>query len=145
MADGDDETQEPQDAAPEAPDEAAPQPKGRRRSFGKVRRELTEAELGSSGVQKMLLDELDRMDGSEADVKLLSDKYHETNTLLAVTREKLKTHNAFDIISTGTVALGSILFGAAFSFKDVIIAFWLMIILGAALVIVGIVAKVVRA
>jgi hypothetical protein len=145
MVGGIDETQEPTPTVAGFEDEASPQPKGKRRSFGQVRRELTEAELSSPGVQKLLLDELDRMDGSEIELRAVSEKYYMTNTSLAIAQEKLKTHNAFDIISTGTVAFGSILFGAAFSFMSNGTAFWLMVVLGGLLIVTGIAAKVVRA
>ena len=67
MAVDEDETEEPQS---DAGIDGTPKSKGRRQSFGKVRRELTEDELGSSGVQKMMLDELDRMDGAEAELRV---------------------------------------------------------------------------
>ncbi|MFC0199061.1 hypothetical protein [Paracoccus rhizosphaerae] len=144
MANGDEDTEEPQDDAAEAESDPSSQPKGRRRSFGKVRRELTEDELGSPGVQKLLLDELDRADGAEGELRAITEKFYDTYTKLAVANEKLKTHNAFDVISTGTAAAGSLLFGAAFSIKDNDAIFWLMLIFGGALVAVGVAAKVMR-
>ena len=141
----DDDTEEPQSAVVDSAGGHAPQPKKRRRSFGKVRRELTEEELDTSGVQKMLLDEVDRLEGAEIDLKSTSEKYHEANTKLEVAKEKLKTHSAFDIISTGTVAVGSLLFGAAFNWKDDSTLFWILIMLGVVLIAVGVAAKVMRA
>lgn len=141
----DDDTQEPEIAIVDSAGGHAPQPKKRRRSFGKVRRELTEEELDTSGVQKMLLDEVERLEGAEIDLKSTSEKFHKANTQLEVAREKLKTHNAFDIISTGNVAVGSLLFGAAFNWKDDSTLFWVLIILGVVLIAVGVFAKVMRA
>ncbi len=122
-----------------------PQHKKPRRSFGKVRRELTEEELDTSGVQKMLLDEVDRLEGVEIDLKSTSERFHGANTQLEVAKEKLKTHNSFEIISTGTVAVGSLLFGAAFNWKDDSTLFWILICLGCMLIVIGIAAKVLRA
>lgn len=141
----DDETEEPQGALLDNAGVHAPQPKKRRRSFGNVRRELTEEELDSSGVQKMLLDELDRLESAEIDLKSTSEKFHSANTKLEVAKERLKTHNAFEIISTGTIAVGSLLFGAAFNWKDDNTLFWILILSGLLLVAVGIIAKVIRA
>ncbi|NDW02417.1 hypothetical protein [Salipiger sp. PrR002] len=140
----DEDTEEPQGAHVEAASDGAPKPKMRRRSLGKVRRELTDEELGSSGVQKMLLDDLDRLEGAEIDLKSTLDKFHQANTSLQVANDRLKTHNAFEILSTGTIAIGSVLIGAAFNWKDDNILLWLMIILGVALIIIGVVAKRVR-
>jgi len=145
MAGNDDDTEEPQAVEPDADVGNHAEPKGRRRSFGKVRRELNEDELGSSGVQKMMLDDLERMDEAEAELKIVTGKYNETNTELAVTKEKLKTHNAFDVISTGTIAFGSLIIGIAFNIdgNDTIkIAFY---VFGGALIVLGIIAKVMRA
>ena len=141
MATDEEETEEPQG---DGGSDGAPKSKGRRQSFGKVRRELTEDELGSSGVQKMMLDELDRMDGAEAELKTISQKYSESQSSLAVATEKLKTHHAFDVLSTGTVAVGTLTFGAAFSSGDNIKLFWTLIAISIMLVCVGIAAKVLR-
>jgi hypothetical protein len=145
MTGQDDDTVEPQDVPATGLGEHTPQIKRRRRSFGNVRRELNEDELDTSGVQKMLLDELDRLESAELDLKSTSEKYHEANTKLAVATEKLKTHNAFDIMSTGTVAVGSLLFGAAFNWQNDTTLFWILSVLGIFLVIVGVIAKVIRA
>ncbi|UGY08311.1 hypothetical protein [Phyllobacterium pellucidum] len=145
MAATDVDTEEPDTGDQGGTNSSAPEPKGRRLSFGKVRRELTEDELGSSGVQKMLLDELDRMDGAEIELKTMSTRFHETNAALAVSQEKLKTHNAFDIISTGGIASGSLLFGVAFSLQGNDKLFWVLVALSVITVLVGILAKVIRA
>lgn len=139
----DDDTQEPVGGDQERA--GTPEPKGRRLSFGKVRRDLTEDELGSSGVQKMLLDEIDRLDRIEEELRFTSINYHETSAALAVTEEKIRTHRAFDVISTGGVAAGSLLFGVAFSLQGNEKVFWVLIVLSIIIVAVGIVAKVVRA
>ena len=141
MAEEEDETEEPHR---DGEKDGTPKSKGRRQSFGKVRRELTEDELGSSGVQKMMLDELDRMDGTEAELKVVSQKFYETQSSLAVAQEKLKTHHAFDVLSTGTVAIGSLIFGAAFNAVGDNKLFWTLILVGVVLVVVGIAAKVLR-
>ena len=117
---------------------------GRRVSFGKLRRELTDDELKSSGVQKLLLDELDRMEGESATMKSLSIKYNNNREALAVAEAKLKTSNAFEIISTATVASGSMLFGAAFSLESGGHPNTIMIVMGVVLVVVGVSAKFMR-
>lgn len=145
MSNNDDDTEEPDDGDQNVTDIGTPQPKGRRLSFGKVRRDLTEEELSSSGVQKMLLDELDRMDGVEDELKSVAANYYEARTSLAVSEEKLKTHNAFDILSTGSIAIGSLLFGAAFSFNQDVQKFWVLVATSLVLIAIGVIAKVFKA
>jgi hypothetical protein len=145
MAGTDNDIEEPQADGPEAEGDDPAQPKGRRRSFGKVRRELSEDELGSPGVQKMMLADLERLDEAESDLKSVSAKYNITIADLAVAKEKLKTHNAFDVIATGTIAFGTLIIGFTSNIEGndkIKIVFY---IFGAALIIVGIVAKVMRA
>lgn len=141
----DNDTEEPQSAGADSAVGQIPQAKKSRRSFGQVRRELTEEELGASGVQKMLLDELDRLEGVEADLKSISVKYYEFSAELQVANEKLRTHKAFDILSTGAVAVGSLLAGASFNWKDNGELFWWLIIISGILMLIGIIAKVIRA
>lgn len=145
MAVQDEESVEPSREGGSAGIAGLPEPKGRRVTFGKVRRELSEEELSSPGVQKMLLDELDRMNGAEEELKICIGNLHEKSTLLAVSEEKLKTHHAFDVLSSGTIAAGSLIFGAAFSIKDAGNLVIILIILSILLVAIGIVAKVMRA
>lgn len=141
MAANDDDTEEPHGNDGE---EEAPKSKGRRQSFGHVRRELNEDELSSPGVQKMMLDELDRMDGSERELRKISKELSEAKSSLAVAEEKLKTHHAFDILSTGAVAAGTLIFGVAFSPTIDKEIFWITITISVILVGVGIIAKVIR-
>lgn len=145
MLGDDDETEEPRGTGGGSAGRHAPQPKKSRQSFGKVRRELTEEELDSSGVQKMLLDEVDRLEGAEFELKSTSEKFHRANTQLEVANQRLREHRASEIISTGTVSIGSILFGAAFNWKDDNTLFGLLVFVGLALIVIGVVAKVVRA
>lgn len=93
----------------------------------------------------MLLDEIDRLDRIEEECRSISTKYHETRTDLSVSREKIRTHNAFDVLSTGGIAAGSLLFGVAFSLQENEKIFWVLIALSIIIVAGGIVAKVMRA
>ena len=92
----------------------------------------------------MILDELDRLEGGEAELRSTAKSLSETTTALAVANEKLKQRHAFDVLSTGTVAVGSLIFGAAFSINDNNKLFGILIVFSVVLVGVGIAAKVVR-
>ncbi len=141
----DDETEEPSDEVPEGQKDGTGQSKGRRASFQKLPQDITPEDLASAGYHKMVIVELNRLDDVEVEFKSVTKEYHEANTSLSVMNERLKTHNAFEVISTGSIAIGSALFGAAFSFKeDTSTFFWILVILSLMLVLVGAIAKVMR-
>lgn len=91
---------------------------GKRQAFREIRRELTDAELASPGVQKLLLDNLDR---AESDCEVLQayvERFHEADKRAAVLQEKLRTETAFEILFTVGVGIGCAIIGLAPSFWD---------------------------
>lgn len=50
-----------------------------RQSFKKVRRELTEEELSTTGAQRLILDEIDRLEEENNFLKGIQSKYHEAD------------------------------------------------------------------
>jgi hypothetical protein len=78
-----------------------------RKALSQVKRELSEADLATSGVQKMLIDDLERAEDEISDLKTFRDKFYTTDTELAVSKEKLKTRLSIEVISTGCIALGA--------------------------------------
>lgn len=145
MSGEDEETKEPQATSPKGDESHTPQPKLGRRSFENVQRELKENEFNSPVVQKMLLDDLDRLETVETEFKHILKAYYEARIELAVASEKLRTHNGFDILSTSCIAIGSIISGAAFSFEIREPIFMLLEVLGVVLIAVGIFSKWIRA
>lgn len=108
MADND-----PVDEEPQGDESQNPVTVKGRRSFRLARRELTDDEMNESGVQKMMLDEIDRL---ESDCYLLREvgaKYHVADKRVGVLEEKLKQRTAFDILTGGALAVGSALTGFA--------------------------------
>lgn len=99
---------------PEADEGVATQPvlKGRQ-SFRQVRRELTEEELSSPAAQRLILDELDRLENENAELKGVSRKFHEVDKKASILDEKLKRHTALDILSSAALAAGSLALGYA--------------------------------
>lgn len=115
-----------------------------RRALSRLKRELTDEELNSSGVPKLLLDSLERAEEENAELKSFRDKYYESDKQKAILGEKLKTRVALEIVSTGCVAVGA----AAIVYAPV---GWehqpngeIALGFGIVMTIVGIVAKVVR-
>jgi hypothetical protein len=99
---------------PDADDGVASQPtiKGRQ-SFRQVRRELTEEELSSPAAQRLILDELDRLENENSELKGISVRFHEVDKKASILSEKLKRHTALDILSSAALAAGSLALGYA--------------------------------
>jgi hypothetical protein len=97
------------DAAPEEPSAqaggASIGPKGRR-SLAKSRRELTEDELGQSGVRLMLLDEVDRLEAEVTRLHSYEEKFHAADKQVAVLQEKKRRNVATEVLYSVSISLG---------------------------------------
>lgn len=127
------------DGEPTAP---SPKVKGRR-SFAKMRRELTDDELASPGVQKLMMDELDRLEDEKLELTGIRDKYQEASVRCAVLTEKLKPRIASDIFFGGFMTIGAAMLGLAAAVWSNILAGVCMIVFGCILIIAGIASKAV--
>ena len=85
--------------------------KAKRQSFGGLRRQLSEEELSGPGVQKMLLDEIDRLDGELVQASDMAEKFHVADKDAAILRERFKSHTALELISTASLTVGSVALG----------------------------------
>jgi len=108
-------------------------------------RRLSDEDLKSTGAQKLLLDSLVRVEEENAALKRFQENFHDADKKNAVFEEKLKTAVAIDIFSTGAIAIGSMIVGSASLFTATQYGGWLALVFGTAIVVVGIVAKVIRA
>jgi hypothetical protein len=120
-------------------------PKVSRRALSRLKRELTDEELSSAGVQKMLLESLARAEEENEELKTFRDKYYGADKQLSVLQEKLKTSAALEVVSMGTLAAGT----AAMAYAPTLWASqpsgWIVLAFGVVLTAVGIFAKVIRA
>lgn len=89
-----------------------PATKGRR-SFTQVKREMTEKELSSSGAQKLLLDDIDRLENALQAAHEFREKFHEKDKLAAVQEEKLASKAKNELLYDGCLVAGSVLLGFA--------------------------------
>ena len=78
----------------------------RRRSLSKSRRELTEAELGQSGVRLMLLDEVDRLDAEVSRLLEFQEKYYAADKMAGLLTEKHRHDIAVDVAYGVCVSFG---------------------------------------
>ncbi|MBB5044032.1 hypothetical protein [Shinella fusca] len=111
MAENDVEVEEITDVVSEDTN-SAPQTKGRR-SFRNVRRELSEKELSSPGAQKLLLDDLERLEGELEEAKRFRERFHAADKNIATLEGQLVTKNRNELLYNGSVIGGSVLFGFA--------------------------------
>jgi len=120
-----------------------PTPKGRK-SFRKVRRELTEEELSSPAAQRYLLDELDRLDEEVAELKTVRDKFHAADKRADVLDQKLQKHTSLEILSSGALLAGALALGYAPRVWDSGATGPILVALGIILIAAGIWAKAIR-
>lgn len=141
MADG-----EPSDLELGAPEQAgaetSPMPKGRR-SFSRMRREMTEEELSNSGVQKIMMDDLDRLENEKSRLELFVENFHQSDKENAVLKEKAKIRVSSDILFGSCLTIGSAAVGYSPVVNTVPDASTILIIVGIILMICGIASKVV--
>lgn len=137
------------DVEPSEPSETitAATPKGNsgRRSFSNLRRELTDEELTSAAVQRMLLDELERLDRECADLCLIRDRFHTCDKRVGILEERFKSKVSLEIMHvTCFLISGSSLGYAASNWGAQPTVSILALIFGGVLAIAGVVAKVVK-
>ena len=99
-----------EDRQPPPPDSAVPA-SGKRAALRDVRRQLTDEELKSPGVQKLLLDMLQEADDEREELRPYVDRFHDANKTAAVLREGLKTHTAIEVFFGVGVGLGGAIIG----------------------------------
>ena len=85
--------------------------KSSNKAFSKLALELTDDELKSTGVQKMLLAEISRLESTVAKSENFRTKFHEADKDKAVLIEKEKTFIFSEILYSLSLTLGAVLIG----------------------------------
>ncbi|MEK6408820.1 MAG: hypothetical protein AABN34_18005 [Acidobacteriota bacterium] len=88
-------------------------PTGRRQALRDIRRELTDEELSSPGVQKLLLDDLERAESESEVLRSYVDRFHESDKRAAILEVQLRGSNAFEILFGTGIGLGGAIMGLA--------------------------------
>ena len=88
-------------------------PSGRRQALRDLRRELTDADLASPGVQKLLLDDLERRDAECEFLTGFRERFHDADKRVAVLEQKLHAQNLVDICFGVGLAVGGALVGVS--------------------------------
>lgn len=82
-----------------------------RQPYRRLQRELTEEELATSGVQKLILYENDKLWEENYEMQEFRDRFHECDREVAVLRERNKEATAQDIVIGATLAVGALIIG----------------------------------
>jgi hypothetical protein len=120
-----------------------------RKALSQARRVLTEEELSTPGAQKMLLDELDRLEEENGQLILIRDRFHDTDKNCAVLEQKLKQGQkdalSTDIIFTGSMTVGALVLGFLPSLFPLGAAYFVTAaVIGVVLMVIRIAAKIVK-
>ena len=108
-----------------------------RQALSNVRRELSEEEISSPAVQRMLLDELDRLETEAGELREFKDRFYSADKDAAVLRERLRASVARDSgLAIGAAMLG--LVPSLWAFQPI---GWVVTALGVSLVVFAVVAK----
>lgn len=108
-----------------------------RKALSNVRRELSEEELKSPAVQRMLLDELERLETEVGDLRVFKDSFYSADKDAAVLRERLRASVARD----SGLAIGAAILGLAPSLWSSQPIGGIVVALGVALVVFALLAK----
>lgn len=109
-----------------------------RKSLAKISRELRDEDLASPVAQKMMLDELERLEAECEKGKSHQADFHRADKECAVLREKLKSNKAVEVVILACSTLGGIALGFSTTTN------WQVGALGAILVVAGIVSKTIK-
>lgn len=115
-----------------------------RRALSGLKRELTSEELNSSGAQKLLLEELDRLREENDDLRGSEDEFHRVDKELAVLKEKQKRNVAAELISGSCLTIGAAALGYAPAVWSTQHSGWIALAFGIVLVAGGIAAKAIK-
>jgi hypothetical protein len=111
------------------------------KAFSALKRELSDDELSSTGVQKLLLEELERLKEENGTLSSVRDDFHRVDKDLGIIKEKLKRNVSAEIISGSCLAVGAASLGYAPSLWAHQPSGWILIAFGVVLTVCGIFAK----
>lgn len=114
-----------------------------RKTLSQLKRELSPEELSSSGVQKMLIENLERLDDENTEFRAFRNKFEDADKQLAVLQAKQKVRIGAEIITGACLAIGAAALGYAPSVWSSQPTGWIFICFGGILTILGIIAKAV--
>jgi hypothetical protein len=134
------------DQEPEATQEEQPLAVSKgRQSLSRIKRELTDDELKSPAVQKLLIDDLDRLDRECSELLDYRERFHSTDKKVGILQEKLRRSISSEIISSSCFVVGAAALGYTPALWSSQPAGYISIAFGTILIAAGIWAKAVKA
>jgi len=140
MVDVDNSDSEPEDTGIDVPISHS---KGRR-AFTNIRRELSDEELSSPAIQRVLIDDIERLENEKFELTEYRDKYYGADKKSAILEEKVKSATAQEIIFGVCLTVGAAALGYAPAVWSSQPSGWISIVFGITLIIGGIVSKLVK-
>ena len=111
------------------------------RAFLRLRRELNEKELADPGVQRLILDDIERLRQEVTDLTEFREKYHAAARERAVLDEQLKQKPAVEILQDVAFGVGFFLMGLVHSAWNVRPLMYFIVAGGVILVVAAFVTK----
>ena len=108
--------------------------------YSRIRREISEEDLASPAVQRILLGEVDKLQSQVSELELIESSFHVTDKKAAVLEEKLKAVNSHEVLYGLCLTIGSAVIGASSIIWDSGYG-WVAIAIGSILVIGGIASR----
>ena len=139
-----DEIDNEDDVEPESGENVSYHAKQPRKPYSKLATELSDDDLASPGVQKMLLAEISRLESVVHSGEEAKENYHTIDKECAVLKEKSKTFVFSEIIYSLSLTLGAAIIGFTPSLKSDSFPTYIITVIGGLLVVGAVLAKVVK-
>ncbi|MBK0112794.1 MULTISPECIES: hypothetical protein [unclassified Delftia] len=115
-----------------------------RRAFSKLQRELSDEDLRSAGVHKMLLESLENLQEDCESLRRVEKMYHESDKKVAVLEAQQKVSKSAEIVSMSSFAIGAAALGYAPAVWASQPSGYVCLVFGSVLTVLGVAAKVVK-
>ena len=117
---------------------------GRRQAFRDIRRQLTDDDLANSGVQRLILDELERADEQCEVLQTYVSQFHEADKRAAILEITARSEKTVEILFGVGVGLGGTLIGLTPSVWQEGYSGIIVLAVGVVLVVGAVLARVVQ-
>lgn len=111
-----------------------------KRPLSNLNRSLNELELKSSGVQKLLLSQLDDFEACKQRLKDVETQFHDRDKKCAVYEERFSNNNSKEIFYSSLLVIGPALIGLSVSLPDS--CKWTICILGGVVLLSSVCVKI---
>lgn len=108
--------------------------------YSGIRREISEEDLSSPPVQRILLGEVDKLQNKVEKLELIELQFYAIDKKAAILEEKLKAVKLHEFLYSICLAIGSAVIGLSSVIWDSGYG-WIAIVIGAILVVTGIVSR----